>query len=192
MSRLPSNMRYRSRQERFKRYEKPLPGNQLQVDVKFLAPVADRTRRYYQYTAIDNCTRIRVLKIFDANTQPTAIAFIDYVLAKLPFRVECNQTDNGNEFGPQFHWHILDKGIQHRYIRPRRPYLSGKTERSHRIDDEEFYRQLQSVVISTVAEFNARLQEWERFYNYERPHGGLQGQTPHERLQDKLQSVCNG
>ena len=42
VSRLPSNMRYQSRQERFKRYEKPLPGHQLQVDVKFLAPVAGR------------------------------------------------------------------------------------------------------------------------------------------------------
>lgn len=191
VSRLPSNMRYRSRETRFQRYEKPLPGHQLQVDVKFLAPVAGRVRRYYQYTAIDDCTRLRVLKIFNANTQQSAIAFVDYVLSKLPFRVECLQTDNGPEFGPQFHWHILDKGIQHRYIRPRRPYLNGKTERFHRIDDEEFYRQLQGVVISSVAEFNARLQEWERFYNYERPHGSLQGQTPYERLREKLQSVCH-
>ena len=192
VSRLPSNMRYRSRQERFQRYEKPLPGHQLQVDVKFLAPVAGRPRRYYQYTAIDDCTRIRILKIFGANTQQNAITFVDDVLAKLPFRVECIQTDNGGEFGPQFHWHILDKGIQHRYIRPRRPYLNGKTERSHRIDDDEFYRQLQGVVISSVAEFNTRLQEWEHFYNYDRPHGALQGQTPNERLREKLQAVCHG
>ncbi len=103
VSRLPSNMRYRRRQERFQRYEKPLPGHQLQVDVKFLAPIASRPRRYYQYTAIDDCTRVRVLKIYERNTQRSAIAFIDEVLAKLPFGVECIQTDNGNEFGPQFH-----------------------------------------------------------------------------------------
>jgi len=172
VSRLPSNMRYQSRQERFKRYEKPLPGHQLQVDVKFLAPVAGRARKYYQYTAIDDCTRIRILKIFNANIQQVAIAFLDYVLSKLPFRVECIQTDNGAEFGPQFQWHVLDKGIQHRYIRPRRPYLNGKTERSHRIDDEEFYRQLDGVVISSVTEFNDLLQEWERFYNYARQPPG--------------------
>jgi transposase InsO family protein len=192
VSRLPSNMRYQSREQRFKRYEKPLPGHQLQIDVKFLAPVAGRTRKYYQYTAIDDCTRVRILKIFDANTQQMAIAFVDYVLSKLPFKVECIQTDNGAEFGPQFHWHVLDKGIQHRYIRPRRPYLNGKTERSHRIDDEEFYRQLDGVVISSVAEFNDLLQEWERFYNYARPHGSLQGQTPYERLREKLQVMCHG
>lgn len=192
VSRLPSNMRYQSREHRFKRYEKPLPGHQLQVDVKFLAPVAGRARKYYQYTAIDDCTRIRIPKIFDANTQQVAIAFVDYVLSKLPFRVECIQTDNGAEFGPQFHWHVLDKGIQHRYIRPRRPHLNGKTERSHRIDDEEFYRQLEGVVVSSVAEFNDLLQEWERFYNYARPHGSLQGQTPYERLREKLQVMCHG
>ena len=192
VSRLPSNMRYQSREQRFKRYEKPLPGHQLQIDVKFLAPVAGRARKYYQYTAIDDCTRIRILKIFDANTQQSAITFVDYVLSKLPFRVECIQTDNGAEFGPQFHWHVLDKGIQHRYIRPRRPYLNGKSERSHRIDDEEFYRQLEGVVISSVAEFNDLLQEWERFYNYSRPHGILQGQTPYERLREKLQVMCHG
>lgn len=187
VSRLPSNMRYRRRQERFQRYEKPLPGYQLQVDVKFLAPVAGRPRRYYQYTAIDDCTRVRVLKIYERNTQQTAMTFVDEVLARLPFTVECIQTDNGSEFGPQFHWHLLDKGIRHRYIRPRRPYLNGKTERSHRIDDEEFYRQLDGVVISTAKEFNSRLQEWERFYNYDRPHGGLNGQTPYERLRQRLQ-----
>jgi len=127
VSRLASNMRYRNRETRFQRYEKPLPSHQSQVDVKFLAPVAGRARWYYQYTVIDGCTRLRVLKIFNANTQQSAIAFIDYVLSELPFRVECLQTDNGPEFGPQFHWHILDKGIQHRYIRPRRPYSNGKT-----------------------------------------------------------------
>ena len=39
------------------------------------------------------------------------------------------------------------------------PYLNGKTEWSHRIDDEEFYRQLEGMVISTAEEFNQRLQE---------------------------------
>jgi transposase InsO family protein len=29
---------------------------------------------------------------------------------------------------------------------------------------------------------NTRFQEWERFYNYDRPHGALQGRPPYERL----------
>jgi len=36
--------------------------------------------------------------------------------------------------------------------------------------------------------FNDRLQEWETFYNFNRPHGGLGGQTPYERLRDKTRA----
>ena len=45
--------------------------------------------------AIDDCTRIRVLKIYDACNQGTAIRFLDEVLRRLPFRVHVVQTDNG-------------------------------------------------------------------------------------------------
>jgi hypothetical protein len=39
---------------------------------------------------------------------------------------------------------------------------------------------LKGVVIDDTELFNERLQEWEDFYNYNRPHGGLGGQTPYE------------
>jgi hypothetical protein len=38
--------------------------------------------------------------------------------------------------------------------------LNGKVERSHRIDQEEFYRMLEVVVIDDTELFNDRLQEW--------------------------------
>jgi transposase InsO family protein len=58
-------------------------------------------------------------------------------------------------------------------------------ERSHRIDGEESYRQLQGVVIDDTKLLNDKLAEWETFYNYYRPHGALGGQTPYERLEQK-------
>ena len=62
MNRLPANQRHRPVKERFKRYEKPIAGHYIQIDVKFLEPIAGLTRsRCYQYTAIDDCTRIRVM-----------------------------------------------------------------------------------------------------------------------------------
>ncbi|HET9566492.1 MAG TPA: integrase core domain-containing protein [Mycobacterium sp.] len=60
-------------------------------------------------------------------------------------------------------------------------------ERSHRIDAEEFYRLLDGVIIDDTKIFNNKLQEWEDYYNYHRPHGGLGGQTPYERLKQKTQ-----
>jgi transposase InsO family protein len=61
---------------------------------------------------------------------------------------------------------------------PATPRANGKVERSHGIDAEELHRMLEGVVIDDTELFNDRLQEWEDFYNYNRPHGGLGGQTP--------------
>lgn len=185
MSRLPASQRYKRHAQRWKRYEKQQPGHRVQIDVKFLEPLKGSRRRHYQFTAIDDCTRLRALKIYDRCNQSTAIAFVDYVAEKFPFRVEVIQTDNGAEFAQQFHWHVLDKGIGHVYIKPSTPRLNGKVERSHRIDAEEFYRLLDGVVIDDARVFNDKLKEWEDFYNYNRPHGALGGQTPYERLRQK-------
>ncbi|MFG1755893.1 IS481 family transposase [Streptosporangium sandarakinum] len=194
MGRLPASQRYKRHDRRWKRYEKQLPGHRVQIDVKFIEPIAGVTGRrggrnkYYQFTAIDDCTRLRVLRIYPQLNQKTAIQFLDYVLSRLPFQVEVIQTDNGAEFQSAFHWHVLDKGIAHTYIKPRTPRLNGKVERSHRIDAEEFYSMLDGVVIDDAEVFNDKLREWEDYYNYDRPHGGLGGQTPYERLKQKTQT----
>lgn len=208
LNRLPASQRYQRHDRRWKRYEKAQPGHRVQIDVKFIEalPGADsaaktkpssgliegatglaarRRRRFYQFTAIDDCTRLRVLKVYPRSDQKTAVAFHDHVLARLPFKVEVIQTDNGAEFQSAFHWHALDQGLQHVYIKPRTPRLNGKVERSHRIDAEEFSHLLEGVVIDESRSFDDKLREWEDYYNYHRPHGGLGGQTPYERLLQK-------
>lgn len=44
---------------------------------------------------------------------------------------------------------------------------------------------LGGVLIDDAGVFNGKLREWEDYYNYARPHGGLGGQTPYERLLQK-------
>jgi transposase InsO family protein len=188
MSRLPASQRYRRHVDRWKRYEKPLPGHRVQVDVKFIAPLRGSRRKHCQFTAIDDCTRIRVLRIYDRLNQKTAIQFVDYVVEKLPFRVEVIRRTTAPSSRRSSTYHVLDRGIGHVYIKPLTPRLNGKVERSHRIDEEEFYRMLAGVVIDDTGLFNHRLQEWETFYNFNRPHGGLGGQTPYERLRQKTTS----
>jgi transposase InsO family protein len=188
LNRLPSSQRHKRHQARWKRYEQPQPGHRVQVDVKFISPIGAGKKKFYQFTAVDDCTLLRVLKVYPRCNQQIAIQFLDHLLQRLPFRVEVIQTDNGGEFGAQFHYHVLDRGIRHVYIKPATPRLNGKVERSHRIDQEEFYRMLDGVVIDDAKLFNERLQEWEDFYNYNRPHGSLGGQTPYERLREKVQN----
>jgi transposase InsO family protein len=140
-NRLRASQRYKRHDRKRKRYEKPMPGHAVQAGVKFTAPLPGSSRKkYYQFTAIDDCTRLRVLRIYDRLNQKTAIQFAGFVLDKFAFRLEVIQTDNGSGFQAAFHWHLADRGIRHVYIKPATPRLNGKAERSHRIDAEEFYR----------------------------------------------------
>lgn len=96
------------------------------------------------------------------------------------------QTDNGGEFQSRFHWHLESHDIRHVYIKPRTPHLNGKVERSHRVDEQEFYQLLdKDGIADDIHLFNDKLREWEDYYNYHRPHGALDGQTPYERLMAK-------
>jgi transposase len=72
MNLLPSSQRYKRHRDRWKRYEKPQPGHRVQIDVKFITPLkGSRKGCYYQFTAIDDCTRLRVLRLYDRLNQKT-------------------------------------------------------------------------------------------------------------------------
>ncbi len=81
------------------------------------------------------------------------------------------------------HWHVEDKGIRHAYIKRGTPQLNGKVERTHRSDEQEFY---QLLSYKDDVDLEAKLGEWEQFYNFARPHGAFNGKTPYEALREKL------
>jgi transposase InsO family protein len=168
-----------------KRYAKTVPGHHVQLDVKFLRlkDATGKVVKRYQYTAIDDATRIRALQVFPKHNQDCAIQFMDYVIARFPFRISTVRTDRGHEFQARFHWHVEDQGIQHVYIKPRTPRLNGKVERSHRTDQTEFY---QLLTYTDDVDLNAKLEAWEHFYNYDRPHIAHDGKTPYEVMKSLL------
>ncbi|MFC2060952.1 IS481 family transposase [Elusimicrobiota bacterium] len=168
-----------------KRYAKTVPGHHVQMDVKFLKLESGEGRisRRFQYTAIDDATRIRALKVYEKHNQKNAIKFFDHVIEKFPFRIHTIRTDRGHEFQAQFHWHVEDQGIRHIYIKARTPQLNGKVERSHRTDKDEFYQLL--TYIDDV-DLNKKIAEWEKFYNVHRPHSAFAGKTPYEALKNML------
>jgi len=83
-----------------KRYKKQVPGHHMQVDVKFLTFRVKRGEKIsrFQYTSIDDATRVRTLKDYDRHTQANAIHFINHIIQKFPFRTREIRTDNGHEF----------------------------------------------------------------------------------------------
>ena len=177
LNRLPADCRKRSIISL--RYEKQVPGHHVQVDVKFLqfADTHGRKIRRFQYTAIDDATRIRALKVYDKHTQENAVDFIDHVLERFPFRLHTIRTDNGREFQAKFHWHVEDLGMRHVYIKPRSPNLNGKVERSHLTDQLESYQLLD---YTDDVDLREKLAVREDFYNFQRPHASLSGKTQRE------------
>ena len=183
VNRLPRGTRLRK--VHTKRYNKQVPGHHIQMDVKFLTFKGARGEkvRRFQFTAIDDATRVRALKIYEKHTQASAIDFVDHIIEKFPFRIREIRTDYGHEFQAKFHWHVEDKGIRHAYIRRGTPQLNGKVERSHRSDQQEFY---QLLSYKDDVDLEEKLGQWEQFYNFHRPHGAFNGKTPYEALREKV------
>lgn len=138
-----------------KPYEKMLyPGQRVQIDVKVVPSaciVGDAEgEKFYQYTAIDEYSRFRYLEAFKEQSSYSSAMFVEHLLKKFPFKIECIQTDNGQEFtktygntkNPKptmFENKLRQLGIRHKLIKVYTPRHNGKVERSHRKDNEYFY-----------------------------------------------------
>lgn len=181
-----NRLKYKKQWQRYpQQYSKDIPGDRVQVDVKFIDNLASLGKRYYQFTAIDDCTRFRVLRIYDHNTVANATDFINQVKTVLPFAIKQVQTDNGNEFSEAFSWHLEDLGISHRKTKIRSPEENGKVERSHRTDEQEFYGINRFISIQHLRRL---LSQWEKEYNTRRQHMALNGKTPSQYLEEKLKN----
>ncbi len=182
--RVPHVSRKRYRPGPRRRRELHVPGQSVQVDVKHLKLGG---RRFYQFTAIDEATRYRVLRVYAHNSIRSATDFVDELRRRFPAAIQRIQTDHGSEFGTDFTWHLRDLGLAHRHIPRGCPESNGKVERSHRTDEDEFYRR---TILRSPAELAQKLRQWEHEYNHRRPHLALRGSTPAERLCE-LRIACD-
>ena len=174
----------KNRKKKYKRVYVKDPGLDVQVDTKYLDTLPGKPYRYYQYTATDSATRLRVLRIYDEKNVSNSIRFLEEIVRNLPFPVKAVRTDNGIEFTNRVFYreHAFTKecvrlGIRHILNRPAYPQANGKVERSHRTDDEEFYRR---YTVKDPREWQYRLPRWEHEYNYKRPHQALNNLTPYQ------------
>lgn len=180
-----------------KRYELPVPGQRLQMDVKYVPHRVDG-KKVYTYVAVDECTRWRFAYTFDWLDHGKTVEFLEMLKEACPFPIVCIQTDNGFEFTmrlnpnmPKDYEHPMDtwcreNDIVHRLIPPGVKELNGKVERSHRIDDQYFYWKAPDKCLKA---FNEKQQEWMKYYNEERPHFGIGFLTPVEKLQERLMNL---
>ena len=161
------------RRKRCTRYERPVPGERVQMDACKIGP------GLYQYTAADDGTRCRVLRLYPRRTAANTRNFVDAVIEEMEFPIQRIQSHRGTEFfAYKVQERLMEYGVKFRPIRPGAPHLNGKVERSQKTDKLEFY----ATTDVTDTELDIRLSEWQHYYNWQRPHGALNGKTPMQKL----------
>jgi len=130
------------------------PGQKIQIDVKFVPNycVANGCK-YYQYTAVDECTRWAFREMYDEHSTYSSKDFLIKLIKAFPLPIREIQTDNGREFTnaylPQktptlslFENALMQLDIKYHRIRVATPRHNGKVERQHRTDEKRFYKKM--------------------------------------------------
>ncbi len=152
------------------------PGDLVEVDTIHDGPPE---RRLYIYTCLDVCSRwahaVPVSKI----SNYASLAFVKAAAEAAPFSFKTLQSDHGGEFAKWFSKQLGSAGLNHRHSRVRTPNDQAHLERFNRTIQEECLLRLPRKLEVWQKEIPAYLYH----YNHERPHMGINMQTPQERLQ---------
>lgn len=130
------------------------PGQKVQIDVKFVPSYCVANgQKYYQYTAIDECTRVCFREMYDEHSTYSSLDFLKKLIEKFPFPIREVQTDNGTEWTNAllvkksthktlFEEYLEECGIKYHRIQVATPRHNGKVERQHRLDEQRFYSKM--------------------------------------------------
>ena len=194
--------RYRTRKQYPRRTKIELrPGELVEIDIKYV-PGRIKSKRYYQFTAIDCSSRWRYLKVYESFSNYDSIDFLEELIKVAPFDIRSIKTDNASNFTNRYvgypkstdpqnpRLHPFDISCQrhniiHYLIDPGKPQQNGKVERSHRSDQESFY---DKINYRTEEELKYQIKLYNMYYN-DLEHCGLDGKTPNQALKLKVQYV---
>ena len=155
----------------------------------------DQGERYYQYTAIDEYTRLRVIWLAREHSTYETSEFIKGMIKKFPFIIKDFQTDNGFEFTNILIYKISNRyrkkfektlellGIKYKLIKQYTPRYNGKVERSHRKNQERFYY---NKVFCSFEDLVNRGKYWLKEYN-NFPMRTLNWLSPKEKYLEYIQ-----
>ena len=184
------------------RYERSRPGEMIHLDIKKLGrfgveghrvtgdPRKGRSRKAgwdFLHVCIDDASRLAYTEILPSERKEDTTAFLQRALAWLDrcgVSVERVMTDNGSAYRSKlFASALLEAGARHVWTRPYTPRTNGKAERFIQTTLREW---AYAKPYPSSDERTKAMKPWTDTYNLSRPHSGIKGLTPWQRVNNLL------
>lgn len=184
------------------RYERSQPGEMIHLDIKKLGRFtveghrvtgdrqAGRSRKAgwdFLHVCVDDASRLAYTEILPSEGQHDTTAFLERALAWLNrhgVTVERVMTDNGSAYRSKlFAKALLAAGARHVRTRPYTPRTNGKAERFIQTSLREW---AYAKPYASSDQRAAAIKPWTDSYNLDRPHSGIKGLTPWQRVNNLL------
>src|SRR6201992_2253594 len=160
------------------------------IDCHHLSKSVSRgqSRKLYLLCVIDDYSRLAWAQVMEditaLTTMFTAMHCMQALKREFGIQFEEIIADNGPEFGPTisqnkqnhpFERMLMETGIKGRYMQPDRPQTNGKVERFWRTLKEDL---IEETDFDSLEELEDELLKYLVYYNWERPHQGINGKRP--------------
>lgn len=153
--------------------------------------IVNDTKRFYILTAIDIYNRLAFAKFVPNHGSEQAEIFLKGIPEYFKYDLQRVQTDNGSEFEYFFDLACKTLNIKHLWNYPRSPKSNAYIERFNRTLQDEFLNEIKhQITFDKLKELNDHLKTYLHFYNHERPHWGLNLNTPVRYTMEKCNMCC--
>ncbi|GAB5468492.1 MAG: IS481 family transposase [Rhodospirillales bacterium] len=185
ISRLPDVEGDKPIKKKFKGY----PIGYVHIDI---AEVRTAEGKLYLFVAIDRTSKFAFTQLVNKATRTTASAFLEALIAAVPYKIHTILTDNGIQFryqprhanGPtasmmthMFEMRCQEHGIEHRFTKINHPWTNGQVERMSRTIKEATVKRFH---YDDHDQLRRHLDDFIAAYNSARRLKTLKGLTPYE------------
>jgi len=128
------------------------------------------------FSAVCPITKFAAYQAYKTATSKNGADFLEHMKTEFPFPIRSVQVDGGAEFMADFEKSCAQSNIPLFVLPPRSPEYNGNVERSNGTAKYEFYTQYDSQ--PSLHMIRKKLQKFAHFYNFYRPHQGIDLLTP--------------
>jgi len=187
ISRLPEVEGNKPNKHKFNTY----PIGYFHIDI---AEVRTKEGKLHLFVAIDRTSKFAFVALHEKADRPTAVCFLEALIAAVPYRIHIVLTDNGIQFADlprnrngwtaRYRVHRFDQicradGIEHRLTKPNHPWTNGQVERMNRTLKEATVKR---YYYETHQQLRSHLADFVTAYNFGRRLKTLKGLTPYEHI----------